>query len=360
MKLKRSSIDSILGIRRNSRRYLPTVKKGAALNSTTDSPVLVFDGVEDYALAKFLFRNNSTSIINKKTDINCGSSQLCDYLISAGFTVTHPTKRMFYAETADVFIDVDVKNWNVSVRVSGDVASVDRHIQALEANFTSNPCYVKYVYDPQYMEYTTLPINTDRQPMQEMYPWLDEPLESFYDRFVESTANILILTGIAGSGKTTLIRGMLSHTKQSAILAYHPKIIEQDSFFVQWIESDDMFMVLEDADNLITPRSDGNDIMSKFLNIGDGLMSFKGKKIVFSTNLPNISSIDSALTRGGRCFDILEFDYLNRADAQRLADKVNIPLGEGDKFTVSDVFSFARNEVKFARDNKDKKKFGFI
>lgn len=159
---------------------------------------------------------------------------------------------------------------------------------------------------------------------------------------------------------TTFIRGLLSHTKQSAILAYNPKIIENDSFFVQWLESTDMFMILEDADNLITPRKDGNDVMSKFLNIGDGLMSFKNKKIVFSTNLPSVASIDPALTRAGRCFDIVQFDYLSREQAQRLADVVQLPLADGNQFTVSDVFSASRNEVKFAKDAKLNRGFGFV
>jgi ATP-dependent 26S proteasome regulatory subunit len=49
-------------------------------------------------------------------------------------------------------------------------------------------------------------------------------------------------------------------------------------------------------------------MMHRFLNVGDGLVTTKGKKLIFSTNLPSIRDVDSALVRPGRCFDILNFD----------------------------------------------------
>lgn len=323
-------------------------------------PSIVAEQVEDYELMKFVMQNDTISLVHRSVDINVDRYKLIDLLESYNFRVVNTSKSTFFAVGDAQFVTVDIRNWSTTVNIVATSERSVKFVDMLVNTFDHNPCYVKYVYDPQYMEYTTLPINNAKQPLQEMYPWMDEPLTSFFDRFVASDSNILILTGIPGSGKTTLVRGLLTHTKQSAILAYNPKIIENDSFFVQWLESTDMFMILEDADNLITPRKDGNDVMSKFLNIGDGLMSFKNKKIIFSTNLPSVASIDPALTRAGRCFDIVQFDYLNREQAQRLADVVQLPLADGTQFTVSDVFSASRNEVKFAKDAKLNRGFGFV
>ena len=79
--------------------------------------------------------------------------------------------------------------------------------------------------------------------------------------------------------------------------------------------------------------------MHKFLNIGDGLVTTRNKKLIFSTNLPSIRDIDPALIRPGRCFDVLAFDYLTQQQAQALADEVGVELtGERDQWTIADVF----------------------
>ena len=96
--------------------------------------------------------------------------------------------------------------------------------------------------------------------------------------------------------------------------------------------------------------------MSRFLNVGDGLMSMKNKKIIFTTNLPSIASIDSALTRPGRCFDIIEFGKLNRQQAKKVCDAKGLALPNGDAFTLAELFEQDRKSVKI----QNKRGFGFI
>lgn len=258
----------------------------------------------------------------------------------------------------DAMIQFSAGKWSSEVKIFGDTLVVEKLQKALESRFPSNPCFIKWVYDPHHMEYMTVPVHNGNQPMQEMYPFLEgESLASYYDRYLNSSANILVLIGAPGTGKTTFVRGLLAHTKKSATLTYHQKILEQDSFFVQWIEGNDTFMILEDSDTLLLPRAEGNDMMARFLNLGDGLMSFTGKKIIFSTNIPNISDIDDALLRPGRCFDVIEFSALNRPQAEQLAAKVGVPLPDGNSFTVGEVFAATKNEVSPASRNK---RFGFV
>jgi hypothetical protein len=93
--------------------------------------------------------------------------------------------------------------------------------------------------------------------------------------------------------------------------------------------------------------------MHRFLNVSDGLVSVRGKKLIFTSNLPSANDIDDALTRKGRCYDILKFDLLNRKQAQKLADKFHIELHDGQEFSIADIL--AKNP-----DREKSNKVGFI
>jgi len=195
---------------------------------------------------------------------------------------------------------------------------------------------------PQYLE-----VSSDRLPVTEMYPWLNgRELHDFYDDFMNSNANILLLMGPPGTGKTSFIRGLMHHSISSSYLTYNSQQLLSDYAYVSFFQSSSKLFILEDADNFLKPRNEGNEIMSKFLNLGDGLVSSKDKKFIFSTNLEDITKIDSALTRNGRCFEVLKFDYLDEKQAKTLASKMNVPLKEREaQYTISDVFNKPINQI---------------
>src|SRR4029434_4412042 len=75
-----------------------------------------------------------------------------------------------------------------------------------------------------------------------------------------------------------------------------------DEMFVKFLTGTHDAFVVEDADHLLKPRSDGNEHLHRFLTIADGVVRSQGRKIIFSTNLPNVGDLDEALIRPGRCF----------------------------------------------------------
>jgi ATP-dependent 26S proteasome regulatory subunit len=98
-------------------------------------------------------------------------------------------------------------------------------------------------------------------------------------------------------------------------------------------------------------------MMHRFLNVGDGLVTTKGKKMIFSTNLPSIRDIDSALVRPGRCFDILTFDSLSQANADKLAKKLGVEVDQDKKdYSLSEIF----NKQSHAAESSATRKVGFI
>lgn len=237
------------------------------------------------------------------------------------------------------YINYHVDSNSTTVKVSGDEDFVEGVIEEVESEFSVVTSYIDWIYSSDGNS-VNVPLNVDRLPVAEMYPFLKgESLESYYDRYMESNANILLLIGPPGTGKTTFIRGLLAHTESSAVVTYDAAILEKDYLFARFIESDESVMVLEDSDAFLKPRTDGNTMMHRFLNVGDGLVTTKGKKMIFSTNLPSIRDIDSALVRPGRCFDIVTFDLLAHDDAVKLANKLGITLDEKkDKYSLAELF----------------------
>jgi hypothetical protein len=255
------------------------------------------------------------------------------------------------------YFSYDINSSTVRVNMIGNKDFVEGWKKIIVNEFEQVHNVIDWIYnsDGQSIE---VPLRGDRIPLEEMYPWLEgESLASYYDRFMHSDASILLLIGPPGTGKTTFIRGLLQHSRQSAVVTYDPAILAKDFVFAQFVEGDRNIFVIEDADNFLGARTDGNDIMHKFLNVGDGLVTTKNKKMIFSTNLPSIKDIDPALIRPGRCFDIVNFQLLNNEQAAALAEKLDVPFEQKDdgKHSIADIFHKQVLAVK-----TPKKKFGFV
>ncbi len=162
----------------------------------------------------------------------------------------------------------------------------------------------------------------------EAYPILDEPVQQFIQRFLNARETVLVLQGSPGTGKTRLVRailGAMSHRKgRSAEIMYtaDKRTLESDEIFVEFITGDHDAFVIEDADHMLMARTNGNQDLHRFLAIADGVVRAHGRKIIFTTNLPNIGDLDAALLRPGRCFQVVRTRSLNQEEVDRLIARV--------------------------------------
>jgi len=264
---------------------------------------------------------------------------------------------MILDEHTDDLIQYYVNSNSIEIRAYGDAEFLAETEDILSKRFSVVGASIEWVFSAEGRS-ADVPLNKDRLPIKEMYPFMNEPLEDYYTRFMESTANILLLIGPPGTGKTTFIRGLLAQGDLSAMVTYDDELMKKDSLFARFIEGDASVMVIEDSDTFLRARTDGNTMMHRFLNVGDGLVTTKGKKLIFSTNLPSTKDIDPALIRPGRCFDVLNFSMLTADQAKALAKKIGtkLPSKDQDEYSIAEIYNQRADDLI----EKKTKKFGFI
>jgi hypothetical protein len=348
------------------KRY--TKREGYEFMNKAQNEIFLGAGdINDYFLAKISTARDERGLETFHTDfgIYCTKNEWHEYLnklqdlrlVQCGNSYGY----MFDDEGLN-FIRYDIHSTHITITLTGDIEFAEEYTEFFEKDFDFVTNQIEWLYsnDGQSIE---IPLRHDRLPVEEMYPFLEgESLEDYYTNFMKSNASILLLIGPPGTGKTTFIRGLLQLTNSSAMVSYDANVLEKDYVFANFIEGDKSVMVLEDADMFLKSRKEGNTMMHKFLNVGDGLVTTRNKKLIFSTNLPSISDIDPALIRPGRCYDILHFGELNQEQAQNLAKRCGVTIdGKKDKWSIADVFyNQNTNQSKLRGLKTVERKMGFV
>lgn len=230
----------------------------------------------------------------------------------------------------DLRADIEMCNVMFEALVVGDPSEVAK----LEGVLNSNPkvrklssreyeTHFTHIYNtPTGLETDTQTFTTTSKHLAEvygeLYPRLDT--EMLIDIYAKSDESLLILTGTPGVGKTCFAK-MLCKTaaqtlERSIRIGYvkDPAVLRMDSFWATLHRYGFDFLLLDDLDDELKPRTEGkNPIVNNILSFSDGMFPPK-TKIIVTTNQPN-SDIDKAVIRPGRCFDILSLPPLSYEEA---------------------------------------------
>lgn len=270
-------------------------------------------------------------------------------LVSPYDTVMHVTgKCKGHPVLADISWRERAEVNNYEVTVSGHREAVNFICDSLDKAFAHEQrALIKWWYNradqgPQTRHVWLPPLKT--QLRKEFYPDLADPQQYLKD-YLRSEASVLLLAGPPGTGKTTLLRHLICENKLTAHVVYDERIMMNDQVFQQFLfeDTNDSIMIIEDADTILLSREDdGNKLMSRFLNVSDGLIKLPNKKLVFTTNLggADFGKVDEALLRPGRCFGVLHTRPLNLTEAQAAAKVASLPIPmEKGEYTLADLFN---------------------
>lgn len=197
-------------------------------------------------------------------------------------------------------------------RIRGEMFTIDWYFSSARLGLTS----------------ATFEELADAPLLDEAYPALGEPIARFIARYLDARESVLILQGPPGTGKTRLVRAILAEMSrrkgESAEVLYTADTgaLKNDEIFAEFITGSHDAFVVEDADHILASRANGNIDLHRFLAVADGVVRAQGRKILFTTNLPNVGDIDAALLRPGRCFASLRVRALEREEAARLLTRI--------------------------------------
>jgi len=166
------------------------------------------------------------------------------------------------------------------------------------------------------------------------YPQIEGGVHAFVRAYLDAPESVLVLQGPPGTGKTRLIRAILGEMSRRkgeparALYSGDMNALMSDEIYARFVSGLEDAFVVEDADPLLQPRADGNLHLHRFLAVADGVVRARGRKLIFSTNLPNVGQLDDALVRPGRCFARVQVSALSEGEARALVEEIAGDDGE--------------------------------
>ena len=323
-----------------------THDENPAFDSGQDGVVLGVYGAEDWVFSTFLkqayldgrkiVQLDGTWLTNADFDLATWVDPLAEKYTFFGSNSVN----LYTADNS--IVKIKYGRGKIEVEIYGEPKYAKIWYDFFDSNFKQAENLIEWIYN-SHGDDISVPLNY-RPAIRAAYPWIHESYPSisdYVDEYIDSDASVLILIGPPGTGKTSFIKNLIHRSKANAKVAYDPKVMTEDGFFAGFIADETRFLIMEDADEFLQSRTEGNTMMHKFLNVSDGLISAADKKLVFSTNLPNISDIDEALMRPGRCFDVLQFRPLDRIEARQVLEEVGSEreMPDGNEISLAQLFN---------------------
>lgn len=170
------------------------------------------------------------------------------------------------------------------------------------------------------------------------------------------SSGLIMLYGDFGTGKTNLIRHLCSTIPKEYVVV--PESIAcrlGDPDLISFITGHkDSVFILEDCEQLIEDRDNNpfNGAISTILNMSDGLLSdIVNIKFICTFNA-EISKIDPALLRKGRCAAKYQFKELSEDKVKFLNDKYNLGHTEIKPMTLAEVYNADKIDYSDSKELK--------
>ena len=177
-----------------------------------------------------------------------------------------------------------------------------------ERNNDDARVYMRYAFPSQngvsfqYRDFISSPLEAIRGNYTNS---VQEQVDTLLDRMRESENGLIILNGPPGTGKTHLIRAILSEmrTIRSGLICTPPiSFLTNLSMMIQAISAEkSSLVVFEDLGDVMTTASSAQhpDVFANLLNVTDGLLSLLNDSLILLSFNTDIGRINPAILRPG-------------------------------------------------------------
>lgn len=238
---------------------------------------------------------------------------------------------------------------NFALSVFGDNALVKNLVEIFKTKYTEPKTVTLEMlsgFTNQGPKILTRELKEENQAFahDDFYPNITQGIDQYLADYANNKSNVLLLIGPPGTGKSTFLRTLFFRMGRS-----HNGLVTNETAlgnpnFMDWVEqfSEDAVIGIEDADNLVKKRADGNFQMSALLSHAEGVVA-NDTKMIISTNLATTKDVDEALLRPGRAYHILKFGLLTVEQANKARAAVNLqPLPDDTdrEFTLAEALNY--------------------
>lgn len=183
------------------------------------------------------------------------------------------------------------------------------------------------------------------------------------DKLTNENKGLVLLHGVAGSGKTNYIKWLTSQIPSKNFIFISTNMIASltnPEFMALLMENKNSILVLEDCENYISERSTDNgntDVVSSILNIADGMLSDILECQFICTFNSDISQIDHALLRHGRLIAEYKFHELSVERCQDYLQSVGVEYPVKRPMTLAELTNL---QSPLMKEKVIEKKIGFL